>query len=72
MPQRVDRAKAYRDRAEEVRTISESMSDPETRRQLLAVAGEYEHMADQIERLNLDPASSGRDILTIFVVDGHL
>lgn len=57
MHEKVSRAERYRVRAEEVRVIAASMVHSETRRILQSVADEYEHMAGQIERMNLDDFS---------------
>ena len=44
------RAKQYRVRAEELRTIAASWIDRETRRILGRVASDYDHMAAQLEK----------------------
>ena len=46
----VQRAKEYRERAEELRTIAQDWMDPETQQSLLKVAIDYERMADSLER----------------------
>jgi hypothetical protein len=41
--------RSLRYRAEEVRTMVESMHDPNSRRSLLLIAASYEAMADRLE-----------------------
>ena len=48
----LDRAKQYRFRAEELRTISTSWIDRETRQILGRVANDYERMATYLEEHN--------------------
>lgn len=48
----LDRAKQYRFRAEELRTISASWIDRETRQILGRVANDYERMATYLEEHN--------------------
>jgi hypothetical protein len=43
------RAKRYRERAEECRRNAANMQDPDARKGLLQVAGAYEQMAENIE-----------------------
>ncbi|MGH6889675.1 MAG: hypothetical protein ACREHF_10845 [Rhizomicrobium sp.] len=56
MDEKLSRAEGYRVRAEEVRVTADSMKNAETRRILRGVADEYEYMAAQIERMDLDNA----------------
>jgi hypothetical protein len=44
------RAEQYRNKAEEVRLISESMKDKTSRRMLMTVAQDYLAMAEMLER----------------------
>ena len=53
-----ERAKHYRFRAEELRTIAREWMDSGTREVLNRVAKDYEHMAEQIERHLPPPESS--------------
>ena len=48
-----DRAKAarYRQRAEEVRTIADGMTDPQSRQSLLMVASDHLDMAATMDRI---------------------
>ncbi len=45
------RAEIYRAKAEEIRTIAESMKDPTPRKILLGVADDYLHMADLVGQM---------------------
>ena len=45
----LDDAKHWRDRAEEVRSLADGMSDPMTRRMLSGVADDYEKLAKRAE-----------------------
>jgi hypothetical protein len=47
----VQRARDYRDRAEQLRTIAQDWIGEDTQRSLLKVANDYERMADSLERL---------------------
>ena len=42
--------RAWRARAEECRAIAETFENPETRAKMLAVAADYERMADNADR----------------------
>ena len=44
-------AKHWRERAEEARVHAEQMSDPESRRMMLAIAGDYDQLAKRAEEL---------------------
>ena len=46
----LDDPKHWRDRAEEVRTLAEQMSDPETRRIMRGIADDYEKLAKRAEQ----------------------
>ena len=54
----LDHARQYRFRAEELRTISDSWMDRETRRIVARVASDYERMATFLERYNHESAST--------------
>lgn len=43
-------ARQYRARAEQLRALAEQIDDPESRKLLLAVAAEYEEMAEKASR----------------------
>lgn len=47
------RSESYRVRAVELRAVAEVMS-PENKKRVLRIADDYESMADQIERLDLE------------------
>lgn len=47
----IDTAKAYRERAHQLRAIAESDDTDETRSLLLRVVAEYEQMAENMEAL---------------------
>jgi hypothetical protein len=44
-----DRARLYRARAGELRRIAEHFRDPDARRELLAIAGNWEAMAERLD-----------------------
>ena len=46
----LDDPKHWRDRAEEVRSLAEQMSDPETRRIMRGIADDYEKLAKRAEQ----------------------
>jgi len=46
----LDDPKHWRDRAEEVRSLADQMSDPQTRRMLVSVADDYEKLAKRAEQ----------------------
>jgi len=46
----LDDPKHWRDRADEVRSLAEGMSDPVTRRMLSGVADDYEKLAKRAEQ----------------------
>jgi hypothetical protein len=46
----LEKAKQYRDRAEELRTIAQDWIDDRAQKRLLDLAHEYEQMAEQRER----------------------
>jgi bacterioferritin (cytochrome b1) len=52
MSQELDAAKRYRVHAKELRVIAEQDRDYETRRMLLKVADDYEHMANTLEAID--------------------
>lgn len=58
-PEALHRAKQYRSRAEELRTISTSWIDRETRQIVARVAKDYERMATYLE----EHGSSGEESL---------
>lgn len=43
-------SRSWRARAEECRALAELFLQPETRRKMLALAEDYDHMADRAER----------------------
>jgi len=43
-------SRSWRARAEECRALAELFLQPETRRKMLALAADYDHMADRAER----------------------
>ena len=47
------RAESYRVRAVELRAIAEGLLGEDTKAKLLKIADEYDHMAEQIDRLGL-------------------
>jgi hypothetical protein len=49
MPNPIDDPQHWRNRANEVRTLAESVSNPETRAILLQIAEDYERLAVQAE-----------------------
>jgi hypothetical protein len=49
-------ARAWRARAEECRAIADTFENPETRAKMLAVADDYERMAENAERREQDAA----------------
>jgi hypothetical protein len=49
MPERLDRARRYRDRAEELRTIAQEWMDADAMATLSSLAHEYERMAEDLE-----------------------
>jgi len=52
MSEEIDTANRYRVHAEELRVIAEQDRDHETRRMLLKVADDYEHMAVTLEAID--------------------
>jgi hypothetical protein len=50
----IDDPKYWRERAEELRSISKLLDDAEAKRQLDAIAKSYEQLADHIEQLSTD------------------
>jgi len=54
MPKDASRAEIYRLRGEELRVIADGMKNKETRQTLLDVAGDYDRMADQVDRMGRD------------------
>jgi len=44
-------AKHWRERAEEARVHAEQMSDSDSRRMMLAIAAEYDHLAERADKL---------------------
>jgi hypothetical protein len=51
--------RAWRARAEECRAIADTFENPETRAKMLAVAADYERMAENAERREQAAASEG-------------
>jgi hypothetical protein len=49
MPETLERAKYYRDKAEELRTIAQSYINDETMMTLARIARDYETMAERLE-----------------------
>jgi len=52
MSEELDTAKRYRVHAKELRVIAEQDRDHETRRLLMKVADDYDHMADTLEAID--------------------
>ena len=52
MSEEIDTANRYRVHAEELRVIAEQDRDRDTRRMLLRVADDYDHMADTLEAID--------------------
>ena len=52
MSEELETASRYRVHAEELRVIAEQDRDHETRRMLLRVADDYEHMAQTLEAID--------------------
>jgi hypothetical protein len=52
-------ARAWRARAEECRAIADTFDNPETRAKMLAVADDYERMAENAERREQAAAPDG-------------
>lgn len=50
MEQHLERAKHYRYRAEQLRTIASDWVDSGRREVLIGIAKDYEHMAERLER----------------------
>jgi hypothetical protein len=50
----IDDPKYWRERAEELRSISKLLDDAEAKRQLDAIAKSYEQLADHIKQLSTD------------------
>jgi hypothetical protein len=50
----IDDPKYWRERAEELRSISKLLDDAEAKRQLAAIAGNYDQLADHIKQLSTD------------------
>ena len=44
-------AETYRERAEEMRTLAESMTDSEARKIMIDIAEKWENMADRAEQM---------------------
>ena len=59
MPERLERAKRYRHRAEELRAMAEDWRDPETLHQVTELALDYERMAAELERLAAGDLAGG-------------
>jgi hypothetical protein len=51
-------SRSWRARAEECRALAELFIQPETRRKMLALAADYDHMADRAERISESDASA--------------
>jgi hypothetical protein len=51
MSEELETANRYRVHAEELRVVAEQDRDHETRRMLMSVAGDYEHMARTLEAI---------------------
>jgi hypothetical protein len=49
MEDRTTRADGYRTRAEELRTIAETLKEPESKAKLLRIADDYARMAEAVE-----------------------
>ena len=49
-----DRIKRYRDYAEELRAMSQSWTNAETLQKLLALADDYDRMAERVEPVEQD------------------
>ena len=49
--------KYWRERAEEARSISELLEDPEAKRQILAIAASYDRLADHLKQPPTDVES---------------
>ena len=57
----LDTATRYRQHAEDLRVIAETMLDTTHRKQLLAIAQDYEQMADQLVEIDkTNKAAKGR------------
>jgi hypothetical protein len=54
-------SRAWRARAEECRAIADTFENPETRAKMLAVAADYERMAENAERREQAAAREGAD-----------
>ena len=52
MSEEIDTANRYRVHAEELRVIAEQDRDGATRKMLLRVADDYDHMADTLEAID--------------------
>ena len=59
-----DRIARWRSRAEEMRTVADTMNDPTLRRQLFETAEVYDQMADDADRLERSVVEQG-SLLTI-------
>lgn len=46
-----DKARNYRERAEELRTIAQDFADAQSRKMLTKLALDYERMAEQVEQV---------------------
>lgn len=51
-------SRSWRARAEECRALAELFIQPETRRKMLALAADYDNMADRAERISESDASA--------------
>jgi hypothetical protein len=56
----LDDPEHWRSRAEEARSVAEQLSDPEAKRTMLRIAGDYELLAEQAERRPTKESSAAR------------